>query len=153
MWNEKIINIGKIKELLDDGYEIEVDSPDGWVGVNYFIDKGDYQEYILHMENGMPSVRCNADHLFETSLGWVSARELAGKESVNVLTRNGYSNGYVIVTDDIIPIVDINVLDTTLPDILLVLPWNLSIEIKSQFSSYLKSEMKTIRAIPKVEYF
>lgn len=109
MWNEKIINIGKIKELLDDGYEIEVDSPDGWVGVNYFIDKGGYQEYILYMENGMPSVRCNADHLFETSLGWVSARELAGKESVNVLTRNGYSKGYVIVTDDIIPIVDINV--------------------------------------------
>jgi 2-polyprenyl-3-methyl-5-hydroxy-6-metoxy-1,4-benzoquinol methylase len=52
-----------------------------------------------------------------------------------------------------IPIVDINVLDTALPDILLVLPWNLSIEIKSQLFSYLKSEVKTIRAIPKVEYF
>ena len=52
-----------------------------------------------------------------------------------------------------IPIVDINELGATPPDILLVLPWNLSTEIKSQLSSYLKSEMKTIRAIPKVEYF
>lgn len=52
-----------------------------------------------------------------------------------------------------IPIVGINVFDMKIPDILLVLPWNLSIEIKSQLSSYLKSGMKTIRAIPKVEYF
>ena len=52
-----------------------------------------------------------------------------------------------------IPIVGINVLDMKIPDILLVLPWNLSIEIKSQLSSYLKLGMKTIRAIPKVEYF
>ena len=52
-----------------------------------------------------------------------------------------------------IPIVDINELGATPPDILLVLPWNLSTEIKSQLSSYLKSEVKTIRAIPKVEYF
>ena len=52
-----------------------------------------------------------------------------------------------------IPIVNINVFDTKLPDILLVLPWNLSTEIKSQLFWYLKSGMKTIRAIPKVEYF
>lgn len=52
-----------------------------------------------------------------------------------------------------IPIFDINKLDATLPDILLVLPWNLSTEIKSQLSLYSKSGMKTIRAIPKVEYF
>ena len=52
-----------------------------------------------------------------------------------------------------IPIVGINVLNMKIPDILLVLPWNLSIEIKSQLSSYLKSGMETIRAIPKVEYF
>ena len=52
-----------------------------------------------------------------------------------------------------IPIVGINVFEMKIPDILLILPWNLSIEIKSQLSSYLKSGIKTIRAIPKVEYF
>ena len=52
-----------------------------------------------------------------------------------------------------IPIVDINVLSKNCPDILLVLPWNLSFEIKSQLSLYLKSGMKIIRAIPKVEFF
>lgn len=52
-----------------------------------------------------------------------------------------------------IPIVDINVLNRNCPDILLVLPWNLSFEIKSQLSPYLKSGMRIIRAIPKVEFF
>ena len=31
--------------------EIEVESPDGWVGVNYFIDKGMWDEYVLILED------------------------------------------------------------------------------------------------------
>jgi hypothetical protein len=50
-----------------------------------------------------------------------------------------------------IPIVDIKMLDTNPPDILLILPWNLTKEIKFQLSNYLKSGMKAIRAIPNVE--
>jgi hypothetical protein len=53
----------------------------------------------------------------------------------------------------LIPIVGDALLHKSPPDILLVLPWNLSDEIKSQLSSLLKSGMKTIRAIPRVEYF
>lgn len=110
MWTEKTISIGDIKNLLESGYEIEVDSPDGWVGVNFFIDKGNYQEHILIMEDpSLNNVRCNADHLFETALGWVSAKELVGKGEVNILTRSGYAKGRVINTENIIPIVDINV--------------------------------------------
>jgi hypothetical protein len=110
MWTEKTISIGEIKNLLESGYEIEVDSPDGWVGVNFFIDKGNYQEHILIMEDpSLNNVRCNADHLFETALGWVSAKELVGKGEVNVLTRSGYAKGRVVNTENIIPIVDINV--------------------------------------------
>lgn len=110
MWTEKTISIGDIKNLLESGYEIEVDSPDGWVGVNFFIDKGNYQEHILIMEDpSLNNVRCNADHLFETGLGWVSAKELVDKGEVNVLTRSGYAKGRVINTENIIPIVDINV--------------------------------------------
>ena len=50
-----------------------------------------------------------------------------------------------------IPIVDVKELGINPPDILLILPWNLTREIKLQLSSYLNAGMKAIRAIPKVE--
>ena len=90
----------------------------------------------------------------------------AAAKGVTLLNYCGISNDLIDFVVDLnpnkqgkflpgsqIPIVGINVFDMKIPDILLVLPWNLSIEIKSQLSSYLKSGMKTIRAIPKVEYF
>jgi len=52
-----------------------------------------------------------------------------------------------------IPIVDLKIFATNPPDILLVLAWNLSNEIKSQLSEYIDDGMKIFRAIPKVEYF
>ena len=108
-WQEKEIPIIEIKRLLQEGYEIEVDSPDGWVGVNFFIDKGMYEEYILQLEDGSTPVRCNAEHLFETAIGWVSADQISKTESVNILTKKGYVKGSVRRTYEKIPIVDINV--------------------------------------------
>ena len=52
-----------------------------------------------------------------------------------------------------VPIVSEEVLNTSPPDILLVLPWNLSEEIKLQLSKYIENGLKIVRAIPKVEYF
>jgi hypothetical protein len=43
MWIEKETSIAEIKTLLDNGYEVEVDSPDGYVPVNFFINKGMYE--------------------------------------------------------------------------------------------------------------
>jgi len=90
----------------------------------------------------------------------------AAAKGVTLLNYCGISNDLIDYVVDLnpnkqgkflpgskIPIVDINVLVTKPPNILLVLPWNLSMEIKSQMSSYLKSGMKILRAIPKVEYF
>jgi hypothetical protein len=108
-WQEKEIPIIEIKRLLEEGYEIEVDSPDGWVGVNFFIDKGMYEEYILQLEDGSTPVRCNAEHLFETAIGWVSADQISKTDSVNILTKKGYVKGSVRRTYEKIPIVDINV--------------------------------------------
>jgi len=53
----------------------------------------------------------------------------------------------------LIPIVDPKILSVNTPDILLVLPWNLSTEIKAQLNNQVKSGMSLIRAIPQVEYF
>lgn len=40
MWIEKEISIAEIKTLLDNGYEVEVDSPDGYVPVNFLLIRG-----------------------------------------------------------------------------------------------------------------
>jgi hypothetical protein len=110
MWNEEEISIGKIKDLIEQGYEIEVDSPDGWVEVSDFVNKGLYEEFVLTLEDGnMTPIRCNAQHLFETSLGWKSARELLSIGKFKVLTREGYKNANIYLTGNKIPIVDIQV--------------------------------------------
>jgi hypothetical protein len=109
MWIEKETSIAEIKTLLDNGYEIEVDSPDGYVPVNFFINKGMYDEYVLKVD-GCDPVRCNADHLFETSFGWMKASHLYEKYQTNhFITKNGYKLGSVLKTGNQIPIVDINV--------------------------------------------
>ena len=110
MWCKKEIPISEVKILLDNGYEVEVDSPDGYVSVNFFIDKGMWKEYVLIMDDpAFDPIRCNEKHLFETSIGWYSAQDLCGKGEVNILTEKGYVKGYVTSNDKMIPIVDINV--------------------------------------------
>lgn len=108
MWVEKTIKIVEIQTLLEQGYEIEVDSPDGWVGVNLFVDKGMWDEYVLTLNNGT-TVRCNEAHLFETPLGWQKASDLVNMPEQHFLTKDGYMLGEVIRTGRRIPIVDINV--------------------------------------------
>jgi len=109
MWIEKETSIAEIKTLLDNGYEVEVDSPDGYVPVNFFINKGMYDEYVLKVD-GYEPIKCNADHLFETSFGWMKASDLYEKYKImHFLTRDGYKLGSVFKTGNQIPIVDINV--------------------------------------------
>ena len=88
MWIEKETSIAEIKTLLDNGYEVEVDSPDGYVPVNFFINKGMYDEYVLKVD-GYETIKCNADHLFETSFGWMKASNLYEKYQImHFLTEN-----------------------------------------------------------------
>ena len=109
MWIEKETSIAEIKTLLDNGYEVEVDSPDGYVPVNFFINKGMYDEYVLKVD-GYEPIKCNADHLFETSVGWMKASHIFNKYKImHFLTKDGYKLGSVFKTENQIPIVDINV--------------------------------------------
>ncbi|NDC23751.1 MAG: hypothetical protein EBZ49_06425 [Proteobacteria bacterium] len=108
MWKIEEVPIKYIQELLDGGYEVEVDSPDGFVPVNFFIDKGIWVEYVLTMNDGTV-VRCNEDHLFETHAGWISAKDLSVQSTSQFLTRDGYKSGTVVCSGVQIPIVDINV--------------------------------------------
>ena len=106
-WVEEYCEISKIEELLDNGYEVEVDSPDEWVPVNFFINKGNFEEYILETKSGK-IVRCNEDHLFETQNGWRYAKTLVNESNL-FLTNDGWEYGIVKKTGNIIPIVDINI--------------------------------------------
>jgi hypothetical protein len=115
MWIEKETSIAEIKTLLDNGYEVEVDSPDGYVPVNFFINKGMYDEYELYMYDSekvyfASKVKCNGRHLFETNQGWIYAEVLEQSNSYwEFITKDGLKVGKVIKTNNQIPIVDINV--------------------------------------------
>jgi hypothetical protein len=109
MWSEKETSIAEIKTLLDNGYEVEVDSPDGYVPVNFFINKGMYDEYKLYLLDNT-KVKCNESHLFETTDGWISAKEIEQSNSYyEFITNDGIRIGKVIKTNNQIPIVDINI--------------------------------------------
>ena len=109
MWIEKETSIAEIETLLDNGYEVEVDSPDGYVPVNFFINKGRYEEYELYLYDNI-KVKCNESHLFETNQGWISAKVLEQSNSYwEFITKDGFRTGKVIRTNNQIPIVDINV--------------------------------------------
>jgi KaiC/GvpD/RAD55 family RecA-like ATPase len=108
-WTKKEVAISEIQTLLDNSYEVEIDSADGYVPVNFFIHKGIYEEYVLYIKGHEP-IRCNADHLFETSCGWLSAETILNENNcVIYLTDKGYKYGKVVFTGNKIPIVDLNV--------------------------------------------
>jgi len=110
---EKEVAIAEIETLLENGYDVEVDSPDGYVSVNFFVNKGMFEEYILRDDlTGNELVRCNAGHLFQTTVGWVPASQLANTNniSIHILMDDGsYKPCSVVKTGDTISIVDINV--------------------------------------------
>lgn len=101
------VKISEIKELLNAGYYVEVESPDGFVEVSDFVNKGYWEEYKLYLNDGS-IVSVNENHLFETDTGWQFAKDLTDKKSM-FLTRSGLMNGTVVKTGLVIPIVDIQV--------------------------------------------
>lgn len=105
------IPIGHMQSLLE-SFDIEVDSPDGWVPVTHFVDKGEEKEYILELADHSERLRMSGKHLVETENGWMYAEDLQGfyeENTVNVLTKNGLVPAYVFSTGRTIPIVDITV--------------------------------------------
>lgn len=114
-WIESEVKISDIARLLSENYEIEVDSPDGWVEVSDFVDKGIWDEYRLELEDGN-FVRVNENHLFETTHGWKYAKDiyfnqttLSASNGSEFLSNDGWKRGKIIKTGRKIPIVDIQV--------------------------------------------
>lgn len=76
-----------------------------------------------------------------------------GKDLIDYVVDLNPNKQGKFLPGSLIPVVDIKALNTNPPDVLLILPWNLSLEIKSQLSNLIESGMQTMRAIPKVELF
>lgn len=108
IFEEKVVNISEIEKLLNDGYLVEVESPDGFVPVSSFVDKGAWPEYVLTTTSGK-IVRCNSEHLFETPFGWKKSASMVGVSETKVLTSDGWEDCSVVETKNLIPIVDIQV--------------------------------------------
>lgn len=107
-YEEREIRIGEIEGFLKAGYRIEVDSPDGYIPVTDFVDKGMWDEYLLKLSDGR-IVSVNENHLFETDLGWQYTKDLQNLLDVNFLCDSGWESGNVTKTNRKIPIVDIQV--------------------------------------------
>ena len=98
--------ISNVNALLKCGCEVFVKSPDGWVEVLDYIDKGEKQIYKLIVD----SKECYSSelHLYETIDGWKYAKDLT--ENDKVLTENGYCKVESIeLTDEVKKVVDITV--------------------------------------------
>ena len=93
--------------MLED-YDVEVDSPDGFVPVSLFVDKGEWDEFKLTMLDGR-TIRVNENHLFETDSGWQYAKDLVDTGVNEYISDTGTSLGILTKTGNRIPIVDIQV--------------------------------------------
>ena len=100
----------EIDRLLKDGYRVDVYSPDGWVMVKSFVDKGFWTEYVVETENGK-KLRCSANHFLKTEDNkWTSVQFLyESNEKKRIQTTNGLSLATVTKSTSTIPIVDIEV--------------------------------------------
>ncbi len=107
------VSIGDIEHMLSFGQEVQVESPDGWVNVSAFIDKGEEVVWTLTLSNG-DVIKSSAAHLYETQAGWLSAAEIYQVQELQnrhmmFLTRDGYIDGVIEQTGIVSKIVDITV--------------------------------------------
>jgi KaiC/GvpD/RAD55 family RecA-like ATPase len=105
------VPIKRIGQLLEEDITVEIYSPDGFVPVSEYVEKGLYQQYVLRLED-QRLVRCNEDHLFKTHLyGWMTASEIAGLTEgtieITFETSKGLMKGQVLKTDFMVDIVDV----------------------------------------------
>lgn len=100
------VAIKDIKNEVLDNSPIYVSSPDGFVRVSDWVDKGEWEEYLVSHEFG--EVRVNENHLFETTRGWLLTKDIGPDDEV--LHEIGeFIPVTVTKTGNRIPIVDVQI--------------------------------------------
>ena len=104
-WIETTLSLKEVKNLLKENV-IEVTSPDGWVPVTKYIEKGNKVAWNLEVDD--ISVLSSDKHLYETNNGWKFAKDLDCEMDL-ILTENGLKNFKISKTNKKIKVVDISV--------------------------------------------
>lgn len=105
-WVEKEVSIKDIKKLLEE-YNVQVDSPDGWVDVTHYVEKGRKRAWKLLIDD--KELLSSGKHLYETNFGWKHAKFLDHRIH-RILCNDGKFHSFDInKTDKFINVVDIRV--------------------------------------------
>lgn len=102
----KEIEIENVKSLIEQGYDVEVDSPDGYVKINRYIEKGPKQMYKITCNN--KELFASYDHLFETEEGWILTINL-DENKHKILCDDGVFHSFKIEFGEIEDVVDVEV--------------------------------------------
>lgn len=113
----KNVEICEVEELLEQNIDVWVYSPDGYVKVLKYIDKGFKKIYDISINRfHYEPLKCSGKHLIETDKGWKTAEEIANSVDSGgysgqclVLTSDGYRNAVVEETGEKLRVVDLAV--------------------------------------------
>jgi hypothetical protein len=103
-WEYLEVNIEDVQNYMHD-YEVEVESPDGYVKVLAYIEKGLKDVYKITC--GELTFVGSSKHLVETSFGWKFLEDVVSGELV--LTKEGFSPCYIEKLERQEEVVDISV--------------------------------------------
>ena len=87
------VSIEKIKELLQNGYKVEVESPDGYTDVLRYVEKG--PKWMFNVKCNNKSINASYDHLFETNEGWILTKDLNSKTQ-KILCDDGKYHSFIL---------------------------------------------------------
>ena len=103
------VEIEQVQQLLNDGYDVEVDSPEGYTKVLRYVEKG--TKWMFDIKCNNKDIHASYDHLFETQEGWVLTHELDSSKH-NILCDDGKFHSFTIEdTGNMNEVVDIEVLN------------------------------------------
>jgi len=106
-YTELEVEIGEVEALLACGdYEVQVTSPDGWVDVVAYVDKGFRHVYEVVCDGNI--VVASHDHKFETNKGFVFTRDL-DPSIHSIISVNGPCPFVIVDLDKEERVVDLSV--------------------------------------------
>jgi RecA/RadA recombinase len=103
------IKISDIKQLLQDGYDVSVETIDNkYTKISKYIEKGFLQSYKIVLDN-MYEIKVSHAHLFFTNAGWIESKNLIQLKHKILCNDNEYHSITSIENIGLQEIVDITV--------------------------------------------
>lgn len=104
-WEYVNCKISDIKNYID-GFQVEIDSPDGYVPVTHYINKGIKPIWKVETDNGF-CFECSGKHVVDTNNGLKFVEQLTTNDEL--LTTMGYSSCKTEQMEYSKPVIDIRV--------------------------------------------